>query len=1367
MNGTRKPSRRMVAREASRKGAWSHRRSLIAAFLGKGLVSRCAGVGCCDSRPTSAGWLLWRSFAVTCIVSAAYASWRVAHLLAAVNHPTLGENELVLGYDLPTIAAVAGHHQIVAAAGLDSPLLSSFGFPYHHAAPSRETLLSGFCSGAGPVLLSMLEWSAIRSALFLASRPSNESHSVIPTGMRFVGFPLTHYPQLKDFDALAAASNILVTPFWMVAEELAVAIDVKTACAPLLRGAGFPRRRKLVDDGSGGTAGGGKYPSGTTPWHPGYAVLGIQRLRACDGNGIGAGADQQPAAAAGVAISAPAPIAALHDDGTTTPAAGADVSNAGDDALAPPDNDGGGVDGVPADDADAGGPRRRVAQRAPPPLPPPSLMQQQQLLEPEPRAGKQRGGDRLSGEDASALLAAAAALIPHDDHAPRRGLLLLHPPGPNVRRRRPRPVRPKRDASTHLHERPVSSVFPCPSPFWDAAFASVSTPPSRNTRLGPGLWHTFDAIADGVGSLAREIVVSDPRDWGFEQTSVLINAVRYTKYPKQDINVPATLRALQASSGPDYGLLKRAFMPVRSHASVPHMLTLVNAVIDENGIISAPGIKQDWMKLGGCGARMPTPRFHVRPGSQYNEVLSLTHSWGHNSYHFLGEAFTRLLPFLPLIRSKPHLRIHLWSSAEHPSPPKVAYKALSVLGLNPDAIIRVRSPIAARVLYVPDGVMCAHPHPLSMVISREAIRNAVKLPPSPVRRAARRRQRAAAASSVDSSSSDSSNRDALSRASSGRRGSSGSRGGGSTGVLRANRAPVDPPDQRQQQEEEGSDYTSPRLPRGQAAAGAGVDSLTAPPRRRRPRTALEPAAGVNDADADADGGNVIPPSLPRRRGPPVVDEEDGDLRITQRNREKSSALDARPRRRDPLRDAAAAPVAAMVNLPPTGGGRSRSRRDQEDLVEGLADYEEEEGDAATADADAGVAADMSADAEGRYDIEEEGDAADAAAPVIAQRRPPRAARRVGDFGGDGLGRRVKLLPGTASLGEEEEQEEEVRVYPPPPRRRRPAADAEAGDVSAFSDVEDTAGDAEEGEETAPAPAAAAPVRPRPRQLGATEAADAAASLSRSRKSAALNGAAEDGEVDGAAAEDPTLDSDETTAGGATEDVAAATIGEDYGAMPPDGDGSRGEEYTGADVESGSGGAAAAQSLDASLSGALMKCPETGAQRSKEAIPYPDPSTFSPLHRSSGATDGCLEGVTGRAGGPVRILMHKRSFSRRILNHVELEAALRALPATVDVMDDTALASQTDIWRQHGEADIIVAMNGAGLANLHAASAGTAVFEVVPFCHLSLHYAHAALGLDLDYHGFISMTKKFDDMLVPVDSFVRSVCTYATARRDRG
>ena len=433
--------------------------------------------------------------------------------------------------------------------------------------------------------------------------------------------------------------------------------------------------------------------------------------------------------------------------------------------------------------------------------------------------------------------------------------------------------------------------------------------------------------------------------------------------------------------------------------------------------------------------------------------------------------------------------------------------------------------------------------------------------------------------------------------------------------------------------------------------------------------------------------------------------------------------------------------------------------------EAAADYEEEEGDAATADADAGVAADMSADAEGRYDIEEEGDAADAAAPVIAQRRPPRAARRVGDFGGDGLGRRVKLLPGTASLGEEEEQEEEVRVYPPPPRRRRPAADAEAGDVSAFSDVEDTAGDAEEGEETAPAPAAAAPVRPRPRQLGATEAADGAASLSRSRKSAALNGAAE--EVDGAAAEDPTLDSDETTAGGATEDVAAATIGEDYGAMPPDGDGSRGEEYTGADVESGSGGAAAAQSLDASLSGALMKCPETGAQRSKEAIPYPDPSTFSPLHRSSGATDGCLEGVTGRAGGPVRILMHKRSFSRRILNHVELEAALRALPATVDVMDDTALASQTDIWRQHGEADIIVAMNGAGLANLHAASAGTAVFEVVPFCHLSLHYAHAALGLDLDYHGFISMTKKFDDMLVPVDSFVRSVCTYATARRDRG
>ena len=174
------------------------------------------------------------------------------------------------------------------------------------------------------------------------------------------------------------------------------------------------------------------------------------------------------------------------------------------------------------------------------------------------------------------------------------------------------------------------------------------------------------------------------------------------------------------------------------------------------------------------------------------------------------------------------------------------------------------------------------------------------------------------------------------------------------------------------------------------------------------------------------------------------------------------------------------------------------------------------------------------------------------------------------------------------------------------------------------------------------------------------------------------------------------------------------------------------------------------------------------KRSGRALPYPDRSTFPPQFAATGATDGCLAGLTGPSGGPLRVLILKRSFSRRLLNHVDLERAAGALPAAVTVFDDTALPSQAQIWALHGRADIIIAANGAGLANIHACAAGTALFEVVQFHHLSLHYAHASLALDLDYHGFMSMTgqSKFDDIWLPVDLLLGEVCAYARAKYGR-
>jgi hypothetical protein len=56
---------------------------------------------------------------------------------------------------------------------------------------------------------------------------------------------------------------------------------------------------------------------------------------------------------------------------------------------------------------------------------------------------------------------------------------------------------------------------------------------------------------------------------------------------------------------------------------------------------------------------------------------------------------------------------------------------------------------------------------------------------------------------------------------------------------------------------------------------------------------------------------------------------------------------------------------------------------------------------------------------------------------------------------------------------------------------------------------------------------------------------------------------------------------------------------------------------------------------------------------------------------------------------------------------------------------------------------------------------------VQYHHLSLHYGHAALALDIDYHGFVSLSEKFEDILLPVDAFLGELCAYLLDKRGGG
>ena len=782
---------------------------------------------------------------------------------------------------------------------------------------------------------------------------------------------------------------------------------------------------------------------------------------------------------------------------------------------------------------------------------------------------------------------------------------------------------------------PRRRVVSCPSPFWGEVMAAVEAggsasvvepaPPGAEGRglppstAPPRRWYSYSAVDSAVAAVSRALVASPAGDWGFRGRShhaALLEALRFTAYPKQDINVGATLRALTAADGPDYTAVKRAFMPFGTHAPPPSFLTLLNVVLDVNGVISASAPagfsggragegsagfnraswEADWMQPRTCARANPLRRVRRR----YGEVLSLTHMWAHNSYHFLGEALTRLAPIAAFIRSRPGIMVHLWSDPGNKKHglQRAHTEAIAALGLDSSRIVTGVT-ISARVLYVPDIVVCARPHPTAIVLAREVIRTAVGLPRSRVHQTPLLAPLAAAA------------------AGRGSRGSGGAAGllraaaGARSGVERARRGYSGGAGDDGAEAEEGDDDE------GEAESGPRED----------------PDAGSGDDDSGSDSTS----SSPRRgRGRRTSDASSGDGRSSSGS---------------------------------SGGGN---------------DDDDDDGGAATGDEDEEEA--IAAAAGGSQDIDAEGD--DAEAEAEGNERPAPRLRSGGSRSAAAAIARRRLRSGPGEREDEDGASGEGGADEDPGEEE----DAAAADAGGDGDAEGS---------------------PRRRQRPRGDDAP---------RTAAGHGG-DEGEAD-AAMDRPRRMAVQADAGGSGDDTATAAE-----PVPP---------------------------------------PRRRAffrnQRPTKPLPDIDPATIPAAFRASERTAGCLRGITLPDGAPrLRVLLHKRRFSRRILNHVELAAGLARLPADVTVLDDKFLPHQSEMWRQHGEAHVIVAQNGAGLANIHATAAGAALFEVVQYHHLSLHYAHAALALDVDYHGFISRTHKFEDIWVNADEMLAELCAYARAK----
>ena len=273
-------------------------------------------------------------------------------------------------------------------------------------------------------------------------------------------------------------------------------------------------------------------------------------------------------------------------------------------------------------------------------------------------------------------------------------------------------------------------------------------------------WLPRTAFDFALRETVNAIFTASPAPLVLHDRSETLRAVLTTKYGHQD-NDPGELAAAIRSRSS--AALKHALMPLAHHGSgaIPQILTLREVILSPEGTafpisaVTQAGRKgvlasKDGLSVQSCGhlARSVSLDFSS-PWPQYDEVLVLTHRWSSNPYHYLAEALVnRLYPVLHYFVDRPAVRVMVTFEPPQSSPQAseqkkiseasrlkgarllpVHIEALETLGISRDRVIH--GWVRARIAHVPDGVLCAHPSPLGLVLGREAIRAAVHLPSVP------------------------------------------------------------------------------------------------------------------------------------------------------------------------------------------------------------------------------------------------------------------------------------------------------------------------------------------------------------------------------------------------------------------------------------------------------------------------------------------------------------------------------------------------------------------------------------------------------------------------------------------------------------
>ncbi|MCA9259617.1 MAG: glycosyltransferase family 61 protein [Planctomycetales bacterium] len=131
------------------------------------------------------------------------------------------------------------------------------------------------------------------------------------------------------------------------------------------------------------------------------------------------------------------------------------------------------------------------------------------------------------------------------------------------------------------------------------------------------------------------------------------------------------------------------------------------------------------------------------------------------------------------------------------------------------------------------------------------------------------------------------------------------------------------------------------------------------------------------------------------------------------------------------------------------------------------------------------------------------------------------------------------------------------------------------------------------------------------------------------------------------------------------------------------------------------------------------------------------------------------GATNVAGGRRLYISRRHARTRRVRNEASLERLLHGQGFHTALMEQHNLAEQCRLVR---EADVIVAVHGAGLANLLFARPGTRIVEIVPAGRYNATlYPELSRLLGLDHRIVSAPTARTRQVLTaPLDDVARAV-----------